>query len=503
MKQKCRVSFAIRIGVFYFLTIFWSAQALSLELTPWDPWFYKKLERKELMEQLPKGVHLSSFPFERSILGGSKMTGWQQLKTKFELSVATKLPHIEKRRGAWITPGLNSVIQAESGWVSDHFSVWLEPRIRFSENQETPESFSKMHPTVSKARRAPEKTEKIVKTEISRFNLLFGWRNLLVQTGVDTLRFGSATRSTLHWDIHTMPMPLLRIGTMRPWETSWGYWSFSHQIGQLGKDRTVPHSRISGWRLGWSTEKRIELGLSRSWIAGFGGDQYRFYTLVGELYDPSRFFKSKPDHDDPEEDYSGGDYRNQQLVTDGRLKFPETGTRIYWEWGREDHEHDLAGVQNRWEHSQAKIIGWHQQYGSEREWYSNFEWADTLQPPNLLHWGWSAWYNHQLGWTYKNIILGHPMGADSRQGSLAIGRIAKNISWELTLEERHHGIRSHEQNPAVPMEKRRGLEFDLEYEIGRDVLRIFSRYDILENPGRTVAEKLEGTTVLTSWKRNW
>ena len=95
------------------------------------------------------------------------------------------------------------------------------------------------------------------------------------------------------------------------------------------------------------------------------------------------------------------------------------------------------------------------------------------------------------------------MGADSRQGSLAIGRIAKNISWELTLEERHHGIRSHEQNPAVPMEKRRCLEFDLEYEIGRDVLRIFSRYDILENHGRTVAEKLEGTTVLTSWKRNW
>ena len=95
------------------------------------------------------------------------------------------------------------------------------------------------------------------------------------------------------------------------------------------------------------------------------------------------------------------------------------------------------------------------------------------------------------------------MGADSKQGSLAIGRITKNLSWELTLEGRHHGVRSHEQNPAVPMEKRRRLEFDLENEIGRDVLRIFSRYDILENPGRTVAKKLESTTVLTSWKRNW
>lgn len=95
------------------------------------------------------------------------------------------------------------------------------------------------------------------------------------------------------------------------------------------------------------------------------------------------------------------------------------------------------------------------------------------------------------------------MGADSRQGSLAIGRITKNISWQLIFEERHHGVRSHEQNPAVPMEKRRRLEFDLEYELDRDVLRIFSRYDTLENPGRTVAERLEGTMVLTSWKRNW
>ena len=69
MKLKHEVWYLIRLCVFNFLTIVWSAQALSLELTPWDPWFYKKLERKELMEQLPKGVHLSSLPFERSILG--------------------------------------------------------------------------------------------------------------------------------------------------------------------------------------------------------------------------------------------------------------------------------------------------------------------------------------------------------------------------------------------------------------------------------------------------
>ena len=85
-------------------------------------------------------------------------------------------------------------------------------------------------------------------------------------------------------------MPLLRIGTRGPWETSWGYWTFSHQVVQLEQDRHVPYARLSGWRLGWSSERRFEFGLSRSWQVGWvQGEQYRFYQLVGELYDPSRF----------------------------------------------------------------------------------------------------------------------------------------------------------------------------------------------------------------------
>ena len=493
----------IRFFSITLLMIGWSAQLLGIELTPWDPWFFRKLERLELMKKLPAGVQLSTRPFEKSILGETSTSGWQKLRTRLELSGSTKWPYLENRRGAWITPGVNSMLRPESGWVSDHVSVWFEPRLRISENQESPETFTHQHPTVSKARRAPEETGKISKTEISRFNLLLSWSNLLLQAGVDTLRFGSGTRATLHWDIHAPPMPLLRIGTRRPWNTSWGYWSFSHQVGQLGKDRTVPHSRISGWRLGWSTEKRFEFGLSRSWVAGLGGDQYRFYTLVGELYDAGRFFKPFPDHDDSQEDYSGGDYRNQQLVMDGRLKFPETGTRIYWEWGREDHEHDVAGIQNRWQHSQAKIVGWHQQYGSEREWYSTIEWADTLQPESLLHWGWTAWYNHQLGWTYHDIILGHPMGADSRQASASVGKLSEKISWQLTHEERHSGVRNHKKNPAIPMETRRRLELDLEYKEASDSFRLLSCFDRLQNPGKAPVGELKGVMLSTAWERSW
>ena len=479
------------------------------QLTSWDPWSWRRIEQKELKGELPQGLQLNARPFAISGLEKKKEAGLQNSKTLVEVSTSTSYPSLRSRRGAWITRGTNLKIQIESGWVSDHVSFWFEPRAIYSENKNPVEDFPENHSTVKAVDQTPEKKQSYKVTEWSRANLLFHLQNLLLQAGYDSLRFGSGTRATLHWDIHAPPMPLLRIGTRSPWNTSWGYWTFSHHVAQLEKDRYVPHSRLSGWRLGWSTESRLELGLSRSWQVGWvSGEQFQFYSLVGELYDPRRFFKKKPDFDNPDEDYSGGDYRNQQLVMDGRLKFPETGTRIYWEWGREDHEHDISGIQNRWQHSQAKVLGLHQQYGSEREWYSNIEWADTLQPESLLHWGNTIWYNHHLyksGWTYKGVLLGHPMGADAEMSSFTFGRMSPSLGWQFCLEEQNRGVRGAEisDSSKVRVETQRLLEFDMEHKMGPDQWRLFMSSGKLLNPGRIIGPKLENQTLIFSWNRNW
>ena len=123
----------IRFFSITLLLIGWSTQLLGIELTPWDPWFFRKLERLELMQKLPAGVQLSTRPFEKSILGEISTSGWQKLRTRLEFSGSTKWPYLENKRGAWITPGVNSMLRAENGWVSDHVSVWFEPRLRISE----------------------------------------------------------------------------------------------------------------------------------------------------------------------------------------------------------------------------------------------------------------------------------------------------------------------------------------------------------------------------------
>lgn len=489
----------VRVFLFLILHLLYGLETVfALELTSWDPWFFRDLERRELLEELPPGLQLSARPLTLAALGDTSQRGWQNPRTGMESSRASDSPYLENRRGAWITRGTNLLLQAGSGWISDDFSVWLEPRFRWSENREVRPALSAVHPTVSSARRLPRESGSISKLELARANILFGWRNIMMQAGYDTLRFGSGSRATLHWDSHAPPMPMLRIGTKAPWNTSRGHWSFSHQIGQLGKERTVPNSRISGWRLGWSTDRRFEFGFSRGWIVGLEKDQFNFYRMVGELYDPEKFFKPRSG---PER---WQDRRNQQLVTDGRLKFPETGTRIYWEWGREDHEHDFQGISKRWEHSSAKILGWHQQYGSERNLYTTLEWADTLQPVHLLEWGWNAWYNHQLDWTFEGVILGHPLGADGSQLSFTIGGMSANLDGQLTWEKREHGVRSHEQNPSSEeIEKQTRWELDARLHTDQDSLRLLTVLEEHRNPGGDSRNKFSNLIIMLAWNAEW
>ena len=472
----------------------------AARLTPWDPWYWRRLEHANCANYLR--VCRSRTP--RFV--GAWRNGDPRLAGTVDLEA----------RGHWLPGGSRTARRPMTRSTCAYRErmdlrpciPWTQLRFGFEPGNGPDAAGNSCHG--QRRRRFPKHGEGS-SGRMGRANLLLNWKNLLLQAGYDSLRFGNGTRGVLHWDSHSSPMPLLRIGTRGPWETSWGYWTFSHQVVQLEQDRHVPYARLSGWRLGWSSERRFEFGLSRSWQVGWvQGEQYRFYQLVGELYDPSRFFKDRPDHDDPDEDYSGGDYRNQQLVTIGRLKFPESGTGLYWEWGREDHEHDLHGISKGWEHTQAKVLGWRQQYGTRRDWYTILEWADTLQPRNALTRppGVLGWYNHNLyqnGWTYRGVILGHPMGADAEMLAFSLGQLTPALGWQLTLEQQRRGVRSveMENSSASRIEEHRLFELDAQWRDGPREWRTLITTAELRNPGRRAEKTLHSQTLLLSWSRQW
>jgi hypothetical protein len=259
--------------------------------------------------------------------------------------------------------------------------------------------------------------------------------------GKDALRLGAGKHDTLHLSNSTEPFPMARLGTIKPFHTFLGYVSFLTYVGEMEAERHIPRAKFAGTRLNWSTQKRLEIGVSRSWFAGGDGQDNSISNVYWDLY--SGFFKQRGGV----ESYS--DYRNQQLVLDFRLKIPEINLVMYGEFGREDHEFNWDGVVERWDHTQAHILGLKQS-----NLFGDFFWiierANNVQPAKHDTAA-TAWYNHheyRSGWTYKGVCLGHHMGADAIDQFLALGYQSSLFALMLFFDEEIHGVRSRTEEGA-------------------------------------------------------
>ena len=411
----------------------------AASLTPMDFWFYEHLENQKLRQSSIQSyfqpvLQLNTRPFTPHVSSSTAQEGWILEQASAEYGVSTEMPHVQARSGAWMSKGNNLILNARMGWTSETISFWAEPQVRWHENQNLKYTDSAAQP-VTQSFRAPQESGSFSKAELHRAFLLLTWKNLLVQAGKDNLRFGTGKRGTLHLSNNTEPYPLIRVGTRQPWDTSSGYWSFLHYIAQLESNRAVPDARLSGWRLDWSTQRRVELGISRSWMVGFDPADNNLQKTGVDLY--TTFFKPSGDES------SINDHKNQQIVFDFRLKFPEIKTVFYGEWGREDHQHDLGGARAYWDSTQGHILGVKQIDLFGGQWFWIFEKANNAQPSRYP--ANAPWYNHseyKSGWSYKGIGLGHPMGSDSIDQFFALGQESLAQSWMLYLGRQTHGIRT-------------------------------------------------------------
>lgn len=418
-------------------------------LTSLDFWAHENLENQELRGA--PAIQLNTRPLVSTSLLPEHISrkGFILNQAKIQVDYSSNIPFVQNREGNWVSSGQNYQASFEIGYLSEGFTFWLEPLISFHENRDLNSSINTATHPVSNGNitRSPQQNRSYSKSTLQSAYGLVSFSNWYLSIGKDSQQFGSGKHDTLHFSNSHEPFPMIRLGTLSPWETWLGNFSFLTYFGELEKDRYVPQARFSGIRLNWSTSKRIEVGISRSWLAGGKDQNNGFSHVFWDLY--SEFFKPTSGI----ERYD--DFRNQQLVFDFRIKIPEIKAVIYGEFGREDHEHDIAGIIDRWYHTQANIIGYKQIDLFVDNLFLILERAETVERypfPDFIPWfetegdpqpAPGAWYNHhqyKSGWTYKGIGLGHHLGADSVDEFVAIGWQSENWAFKLSLDREIHGV---------------------------------------------------------------
>ncbi|MGK5090823.1 capsule assembly Wzi family protein [Deltaproteobacteria bacterium TL4] len=414
-------------------------RALKAEvlLSSLDFWYFEHLENQELRGGKSRQLSTRPIvlnPWKDQANASSMEFQWDSYE--FEYSYSSLMPVIQNREGNWISQGSNLLVTTGFTGLMPHASIWLEPKLSFHENQSLEDYPEGRVKTGTPGNiRYPKKEETFTEVEVHTGYLIFNLSNWYLFLGKDNLRFGTGKHDTLHLSNSAKPFPMIRIGTLEPWDTRLGAFSFLSYLGQMEEDRYIPNAKFSGWRFDWSSN-RIEFGASRSWFVGGDGKNENFSHMVGDLY--VELFKNRSGAE------RDTDNRNQQLVIDLRVKIPEIKLVLYGEFGREDHEHNLKDLRSKWDHSQGHIIGV-KQLDLIDDFFWIIESADNTQPSRFIDRPGGDWYTHyeyKSGWTYEGIGLGHHMGANSKDLFVAMGFEHPKRSWMIYGDHERHNLRN-------------------------------------------------------------
>lgn len=377
----------------------------------------------------------------RPLVTRTDETGFVFDSVYLEYGNSDAMPQIEHRMGNWISGGDNWLVNGRFGFLHSRLTVSVEPEVSWHENREYSEyPAGATHPVARDVlHRVPDEKGSYSQADLKSAYVTVPFYNWYLFLGKDPLVFGAGKHDTLHLSDSSEAFPMVRLGTISPADTFLGYFSYLTYVGEMESERHVPRAKFAGMRIDWSTSKRLEIGMSRSWFVGGDGQNNSFSHVYWDLY--TEFFKPTSGVDT----YS--DFRNQQLVFDFRFKIPEIKLVLYGEYGREDHEFSWQDAWYKRDRTQANILGMKQ-----IDLLPGFFWiverANTVQPSQYDD-AVTAWYQHyeyRSGWTYKGIGLGHHMGPDSSDEFYAVGYQSDSLSVMAFYDEEMHGVRSREED---------------------------------------------------------
>jgi len=224
--------------------------------------------------------------------------------------------------------------------------------------------------------------------------------NIEVEVGKDSLWWGPGYQGSILMSNNAEAFKLIKISNPRPILLPWilgrlGPFKSVWFLTELGKNRVIPHAKLTGVRLNFKPTPLLEMGLSRViMFDGSGRPRVGFIDYI-EMFSLGR---EKPQNNQ----IAGFDVSLLLPIGD---TIPVRSVKVYADLAGED---EAGGLPMKW----GKLIGM-QLYDILRTGRTDLrvEYASTHVPgsPNVF-------YTHSLyqsGYTYKGNMIGHHMGTDA------------------------------------------------------------------------------------------
>lgn len=298
-----------------------------------------------------------------------------------------------------------------------------------------------------------------------------GWD---IIAGKDSMWWGPGHHGALLLSNNVEPFTMLRIGNPKPVKLPWifeplGLFRFTFFSTRLEKERAdFPEPYLWGMRLDFKPHPYIEVGLQRTGLLGG----------AGRPNDLATWFKSLTGSGEHEGGESGDQRAGYHIKI--TMPFDRQPVQIYTEGAAEDTV-GLRPVQ--WAYIYGIYlprIAYFERIGFRYEWAETY---DRHEP--------STWYIHHIytdGYTYKDRIIGHHMGTNSRDNFMEVTYLIpeKNARLSISYDIEEHAI----STPVREKNEETFLRFRQDITPRLSVNAAYG-YGRIKNPGNTIANALK------------
>jgi hypothetical protein len=335
----------------------------------------------------------------------------------------------------WQGKGMNGFVQAGVGLSWSWGSLVVQPEWWAAQNESFP-----MAPAASGElkfedyRGAIDLLQAYGSGPYSSFNpgqseLRFQYAGFTIGFGTENHKFGPAEIQNLLMSDNASGFPLLDIGTQGPYRTPLGAFDVRFFWGQTGSsqfwsaDGTIDYYLYDGGLLSYSPPflPGMSFGFQRVFKSPWSTmNSWKLFEFFDDTVWKEERIQTPDTTDGPTDDIK------QDLSLTWEWRIPQTGTRAYIEWGRNDHSANIMDFMMQPDHDAGYVAGLQQkiELGGDSRILVTFEMADvgtnigdTLRPSG-------SWYVSDLpsqdGYTEDGQVMGAPMGPGSNTQELDI-----------------------------------------------------------------------------------